>query len=118
MRVRVNTLYRFVPVPLDRIHPPYNIEANDIVRVVNLSSCPKANTMGHCYVQHLGGDFAGLVVCNSLVPLTAEEKKVVRRVTAPASHRIPSTRFNLDIVRDSQTITDQYGSTIHTEVYQ
>ena len=56
-----------------------NIEANDIVRVVNLPSCPKANTMGHAHVEHLGGEFAGLVCTNSLVPLTAEEKSYVVR---------------------------------------
>ncbi|PWT76224.1 MAG: hypothetical protein C5B59_07070 [Bacteroidetes bacterium] len=115
MRVRVNTLYRYEPVPMDRFHPPYNIEVNDIVRVVNLPSCPKANTMGHCHVEHLGGDFAGLVCCNSLVPLTPEEKKVVRRALTPTAIRRPTKRFNLDIVRDSQTINDG-DSTIHTEV--
>ena len=80
-RVRAGSLYRYEPVPLDRFHPPYNIEANDIVRVVNLPSCPKANTMGHAHVEHLGGEFAGLVCTNSLVPLTAEEKSYVVRVS-------------------------------------
>ena len=84
-RVRAGSLYRYEPVPLDRFHPPYNIEANDIVRVVNLPSCPKANTMGHAHVEHLGGEFAGLVCTNSLVPLTAEEKSYVVRLQTALS---------------------------------
>jgi hypothetical protein len=54
------------PVLLDVIHPPYNVSKGNIVRVVNLPGCPRANTMGHCHVQHLDGSFAGLVCCNSL----------------------------------------------------
>ena len=29
-RVRAGSLYRYEPVPLDRFHPPYNIEAKNI----------------------------------------------------------------------------------------
>ena len=65
-KVKVNAIYRYEPVMLDVIHKPYNIAAGDIVRVVNLHGCPKANTMGHCHVQHLDGSFAGLVCVNSL----------------------------------------------------
>lgn len=65
-RVRVNSVYVYQPVMIDVINPPYNIQAGDKVRVVNLPGCPKANTMGHCHVQHLDGRFAGLVCVNSL----------------------------------------------------
>jgi hypothetical protein len=65
-RVRVGRKYRYNPVPLDRINRPYNITAGDIVRVVNLPGCPRANTMGHCHVNHMDGTFAGLVCTNSL----------------------------------------------------
>ncbi len=65
-KVRVNHTYRYDPVLLDVIHPPYNVRPGDVVRVVNLPGCPRANTMGHCHVQHLDGKFAGLVCCNSL----------------------------------------------------
>ena len=34
-------------------------------QVVNLPGCPKANTMGHCYVEKQGR-FAGMVHTNSL----------------------------------------------------
>lgn len=67
-RVRAGSCYRFEPVMIDRWHPPYDVKPGDIVRVVNLPGCPRANTMGHCHVQHLDGRFAGLVCTNSLQP--------------------------------------------------
>ena len=103
-RVRAGSLYRYEPVPLDRFHPPYNIEANDIVRVVNLPSCPKANTMGHAHVEHLGGEFAGLVCTNSLVPLTAEEKSYVVRARTRTKYRRPTPRFNLQLEQADPTL--------------
>ncbi len=71
-RVRAGAKYRFDPVPLDQINPPHGvtsglIAAGDMVRVVNLSGCPKANTMGHCHIQTMAGEFAGLVCTNSLI---------------------------------------------------
>jgi hypothetical protein len=68
-RVRVGSKYRFEPVMLDSLHPPHNVRPGDLVRVVNLHGCPKANTMGHCHVEHLDGAFGGLVCTNSLQPL-------------------------------------------------
>lgn len=47
MRVRVNSIYRFNPAPIDGNS---GIELGALVRVVNLYGCPPANTMGHCYV--------------------------------------------------------------------
>jgi hypothetical protein len=82
-RVRVNSLYRYKPVLLDRCHPPYNVREGDIVRVVNLPGCPKAGTMGHCHVEHPNGDFAGLVCCNSLEDLGAPERKAAQRQAVP-----------------------------------
>jgi hypothetical protein len=84
-RVRVGRLYRYKPVLLDRAHPPYNVREGDIVRVVNLPGCPKAGTMGHCHVEHLNGDFAGLVCCNSLEDLNASERKATQRHAAPTA---------------------------------
>jgi hypothetical protein len=37
----------------------------DIVKVVNLYGCPKANTMGQCHVEN-NGVFMGMVNTNSL----------------------------------------------------
>ncbi len=65
-KVKVNKIYLYQPVLLDRIHPPQNVKEGDQVRVVNLQGCPRANTMGHCHVDHLDGTFAGLVCTNSL----------------------------------------------------
>ena len=66
-RVTAGKTYIYKPVLLDIINPPHNIKAEDKVRVINLPGCPKANTMGHCHVEHLNGIFAGLVCTNSLV---------------------------------------------------
>jgi len=65
-KVIVNRLYRYEPVLIDLVDRQHNIKQGDRVRVVNLPGCPKANTMRHCYVQHLDGTFAGLVSTNSL----------------------------------------------------
>jgi hypothetical protein len=53
-----------------RAMPPVNMKAGDVVRVVNLPGCPRANTMGHCHVAHLDGTFAGLVCTSSLRPVS------------------------------------------------
>jgi len=65
-RVRAGNVYVYEPVLIDRCHAPYDITAGDVVRVVNLPGSPRANTMGHCHVEHLDGRFAGLVCTNSL----------------------------------------------------
>ena len=70
-RVRAGCKYRYHPGVWDSFDPPYGVEkgilqAGDLVRVVNLPGCPKANTMGHCHVNTLDGEFAGLVQVSSL----------------------------------------------------
>jgi hypothetical protein len=65
MKVRANSEYIFYPNHLDRFDARTDLKAGDIVRVVNLPGCPKANTMQHAHVQ-LNGQLAGLVHTNSL----------------------------------------------------
>lgn len=67
-KVRVGALYTYSPAMYDAIDPPFNVKAGDVVRVVNLPGCPKANTMGHCHVAQLDGTFGGLVQTASLKP--------------------------------------------------
>jgi hypothetical protein len=70
VRVRVNSLYFYDPVFLDR-QANLPINKGDIVRVVNLNGCPPANTMGQCYVADPDTNhFIGMVCCNSLEPVT------------------------------------------------
>lgn len=82
MRVRANHFYIFEPVGMDLYRPAHTgLTSGELVQVVNLPGCPKANTMGHCHVNHrtelgLAWEFAGLVLCNSLRPLTTDEKKI------------------------------------------
>jgi hypothetical protein len=65
-RVRVNAHYIYSPNFLDRCDTRTSLQDGEEVVVVNLHGCPKANAMGHCYVNRLDGSFAGLVHCNSL----------------------------------------------------
>ena len=69
MKVRVGSIYIFNPVAIDRFDPTTDLKYGEHVKVVNKYGCPKANTMGHCYVNRLNGKFAGLVHCNSLVKI-------------------------------------------------
>jgi hypothetical protein len=68
MRVRVNSLYVYDPVPLDLIHRCAHAKKGDTVRVINLRGAPKANTMGQCHIQSVDGEFLGMVSTNSLQP--------------------------------------------------
>ena len=69
MKVRVGSKYTFDPCGWDMCDPQANHpEQGQVVVVVNLHGCPKANTMGHCYVNDLQGNFRGLVCTNSLTP--------------------------------------------------
>ena len=44
--------------------------------MVNLHGCPKANTMGQCYVADPeSGRFIGMVDCHSLTPKKAEKSR-------------------------------------------
>jgi hypothetical protein len=76
-RVRAGSTYVYDPVPFDEINPPYGVEfgflrPGDRVCVVNYPGCPPANTLGHAYIETLGGEFAGLVCTNSLKPWKEE----------------------------------------------
>jgi hypothetical protein len=67
-RVRVGSYYVFKAVPFDIVNPPFSgIPDGSVVKVVNLKGCPKANTLGMCYIEH-GGEFVGMVMTASLVP--------------------------------------------------
>ena len=67
-RVRVGSLYPYHPVFLDKYGSAVPADyVGKKVRVVNQHGCPKANTMGHCYVADAEtGKFLGMVCTNSL----------------------------------------------------
>jgi len=70
-KVRVGSLYAYHPVMMDVLHPPFgNPENGAILRVINKHGCPKANTMGMCYVETMDGEFMGMVCTNSLIHVT------------------------------------------------
>lgn len=65
MKVQANREYIYYPNLLDRVDGRTNLVPGDIVTVVNLPGCPRANTMSHAHVEH-SGRFVGLVHTNSL----------------------------------------------------
>lgn len=86
-RVRVGSLYTYVPVMLDQIDGKTHLQKGDIVRVINVHGAPKANVMGHCYVGDPNNEnrFIGMVHCNSLVPLKKGGKGGVNESDSPNS---------------------------------
>jgi len=66
MKVRAGQTLYYHPNLLDLIDGRTGLKSGDVVKVVNLPSAPKCNTMGHCHVESLTGEFIGLVHCNSL----------------------------------------------------
>lgn len=80
MKVRANSQYIYYPNFLDRTDGRTGLVAGDIVTVVNLPGCPKANTMQHCHVEK-AGRFAGLVHTNSLYSF-ADKQMVIAAMKA------------------------------------
>jgi hypothetical protein len=61
-KVIVGKVYKFVfNNLLDKVDSKADVKEGDVVRVVNLSGAPKANTMGQCYIETLDGKFLGMV---------------------------------------------------------
>ena len=88
MRVRVGRLYTYEANGMDQFHPvPGNtLKKGDVVKVVNLPSAPKANTMGQCYVDK-DGEFSCMVSTSSLTPHKPEKKRD-KRVLRPAGKAV------------------------------
>lgn len=77
-KVRKGGVYRYDPVPLDRLCPVSDLEPGEIVKVVHPRGCPPPNTMGHCHVSRRDGaegNLAGLVLCGSLRKLNEKDSK-------------------------------------------
>lgn len=77
-RVRVGTKYHFVPVFMDKQTSPAMgvVPIGEVVKVINQYGCPKANTMGSCYIEY-NGRFVGMVCNNSLLN-NAEYKEYLK----------------------------------------
>ena len=81
MRVRVGAVYTFEPVPLDATASHlWHVGPGLFVRVISPPGCPKANAMGHCFIEGaVTNEFIGLVCCNSLRPLSRKERGTLAR---------------------------------------
>lgn len=71
MKVRVNSKYVYHANFLDRVDTRTDLKDGELVRVVNVYGCPKANVMGHAYVVRVSEENdpaarVGLVHTNSL----------------------------------------------------
>lgn len=74
-RVRVGACYIYSPNLMDACSSHLGeIKEGDKVKVVNKFGCPKANTMGMCYVEK-DSVFIGLVCTNSLIPMKEWNKR-------------------------------------------
>jgi hypothetical protein len=90
-KVRVGQTYIYSPKLLDKIDGRTNLQDGETVRVVNIYGCPRANTMGHCYVNRLDGTWGGLVHCNSL-HTKAEYIEYLKREIAKRESNRPTMR--------------------------
>lgn len=80
MRVKTNCLYLYNPNGWDALMPckGNRLIIGQLVRVINLPSAPKANTMGQCYVADARtGAFLCMVSTGSLMPLPDESRKMI-----------------------------------------
>lgn len=74
MKVRVGSLYTFERNGHDKFDGAHlEVADGTVVRVVNLSGCPKANVMGHCYIANVDTNRSyGLCDTRSLVSIVNE----------------------------------------------
>jgi len=84
MKVRKGAVYLFEAAGFDCFDRRENTPANGtLVRVCTPHGCPPPNTMGHCFVETLAGEFIGLVSTASLQPrdanLPTDRRKLRRR---------------------------------------
>ena len=97
---RAGCLYRFVPVLMDR---GVNATPGSILRFVPATGMGVSGRLPSrfAYAEHLGGELVGMVCSNSLVPLTKEQRKIVRHVTTPTRHRAASTHFVIESAEET-----------------
>lgn len=83
-KVRVGSRYEYHPVLFDRLEPPAALEVKDgqVVTVIDLYGCPKANTMGMCYISLDGTKegFAGMVCTNSLRSVRTPRQRLLDEI--------------------------------------
>jgi len=94
VKVRAGTTYQYDPVGMDVADPPVGRPSKgDLLTVVNLNGCPKANTMEHCHVNDKDGRFAGLVSTNSLKKV----RKIPKRLTMRWMNEVLREKYGPDV---------------------
>jgi hypothetical protein len=69
-KVKTGRWYTFQPVGMDLYDSCASVAPGSRVQVKRLPGCPPPNTIGHCHIVDAAGRFAGLVLTNSLQPIT------------------------------------------------
>lgn len=85
MKVKANSTYIYHANGWDRIFPTSTNQLKNgmLVRVINLPSAPKANTMGQCYVADpKSGKFLSMVSTGSLYKVSEYVKLLEAKVAA------------------------------------
>lgn len=65
-KVKAGCWYEYQPAMWDVVMPKTALQPGQVVQVIDLPGYPRANTIGHCYVQYRDGCFGGLVCVASL----------------------------------------------------
>ena len=79
MTIRKGSIYWFQPVLGDHKYEHYR---DYFVRVINAPGLPNVTIPKWTFVETLTGESIGMVYRNSLVPLTNEQRKMLRRAVA------------------------------------
>src|SRR5215831_10206964 len=89
MRVTVGSFYTYNAAGFDVFRPcaGNTLEDGHIVRVIDLPSAPRANTMGQCYVADpYTCKFLCMVSTASLKPLRTVAPALVSKINSTANH--------------------------------
>lgn len=73
-RVTVGRTYQFSREGFDCLWSHCDAQEGQVVRVVNLPGAPRANTMGHCHIETVRGEFLGMCDVRSLHSVPKEGK--------------------------------------------
>ncbi len=88
-KVRATAVYIYNPAGADLWDARTDLQEGELVRVVNLPGCPRANVMGHCHVAHPEtGRFIGLVLTSSLDTVAEYREYLRRKIAAMESAQV------------------------------
>jgi len=88
-RVKAGSVYVYNPAGMDLWDPRTDLKEGELVRVVNLPGCPRANVVGHCHVADPEtGRLIGLVLTASLDTVAEYRAYLQRKIAAMESAQV------------------------------